>query len=462
MIDLSRIVEYLNKLNVDFGDVRFENRLFLEIRVVNGNIRSISKSFQSGISIRALVKGAWGYSSTTNLSWENIKSKAEEAYRLAKVASEKQKRTTKIELDIKPIVKRLKPNIKKNPADVSMEDKLSLLFDLDDIQRKFDSRIVNSNTVYRESVVENKFANTIGSDIEWTEVRVSLMIASFAREEGKLQYSYDTESGTKGYELIESIDLSEFGSKVPKEAIDLLSADKPPSGVLTVIADPSIAGLLAHEVMGHASEADEVVKRRSFLTDMVGKQVASELITMVDDGTIEGAYGSIPFDSEGTPSERTVIIENGIYKGYMHSLETAAILGAKPTGNGRAQDFNRRVWVRMRNTFFEAGDWSLDEVIEDTKSGLLALKAVSGMEDPTGGGFEARALMGYIIENGEKKNLVRALTLTGKALEILKTVDAVSKDFKLDGGFCGKGEEDWVPVTTGGAYIRARIIVGGG
>ena len=207
---------------------------------------------------------------------------------------------------------------------------------------------------------------------------------------------------------------------------------------------------------------DEIVKKRSFLTDAVGKTVASELITMVDDGTIKGAYGSIPFDSEGTPSSRTVIIEKGVYKGYMHNLETAAIMGVEPTGNGRAQDFNRRVWVRMTNTFFESGDWSLDEIISDTKEGILALKAISGMEDPVGGGFESRALMGYTIENGKKKDLIRSFTLTGNALEILKTVDAVSKDFKLDGGHCGKGEEDWVPVTTGGAYLRAKIIVGGG
>jgi len=229
-----------------------------------------------------------------------------------------------------------------------------------------------------------------------------------------------------------------------------------------VIIDPDVAGLLAHEVMGHASEADEIVKKRSFLTGVVGKKVGSELVTMVDDGTVPGAYGTIPFDSEGTPSSKTIIIENGVYKGYMHNLETAAIMNVKLTGNGRAQDYNRRVWVRMTNTFFEKGDWDLEEMISETKKGLLALKALSGMEDPVGGGFEARVLKGYIIENGEKKNFVRSFTLTGKALDILKTVDAVSKDFTLHGGSCGKGEEDFVPVSTGGPYMRAKILVGGG
>jgi len=183
---------------------------------------------------------------------------------------------------------------------------------------------------------------------------------------------------------------------------------------------------------------------------------------MVDDGTIPKADGSIPYDSEGTQTSRTTIIENGIYKGFMHSIETAAALNSKPTGNGRAQDYNRRVWVRMTNTFFEPRDWKLDEMISDTKNGLLALKAMSGMEDPVGGGFEVRVLKGYTIQSGEKKELVRSFTLTGKAIDILKTVDAVSKDFRLVGGSCGKGEEDIVRVSTGGPYMRAKIIVGGG
>jgi TldD protein len=115
----------------------------------------------------------------------------------------------------------------------------------------------------------------------------------------------------------------------------------------------------------------------------------------------------------------------------------------------------------MTNTFFEPGNWKLEEMISDTKEGLLALKAISGMEDPVGGGFQVRALKGYTIESGERKNLVRGFSLTGKALEILKTVDSVGKEFELSAGFCGKGEEDWVQVTTGGPYMRAKIIVGG-
>ena len=461
-IDIQQAVEYAKELGVEFADIRYEQRSFLSIQIVNGSIRSINNALKNGISIRVLKDGAWGYTSTTNLSREQLKKSIEHAVTLAKISSEKLSTKKKLELPVKSITKKVSADMKINPADISLEEKIKYLLELDDIQRKYDARIINSNVRYTESLLRVQLVNTSGSLLEWEEPRISLVFVTFAKENEKLQYAYHPITGSAGYELVNQLDPSDVGIIAARDAVNLLSAKKPPSGSLTVIADPSISGLLAHEVMGHASEGDEIVKRRSFLTDAVGKIVASELITMVDDGTIKGAYGSIPFDSEGTPSSRTVIIEKGVYKGYMHNLETATIMGVEPTGNGRAQDFNRRVWVRMTNTFFESGDWDLDEIISDTKEGILAMKAISGMEDPVGGGFESRALMGYTIENGEKKDLIRSFTLTGNALEILKTVDAVSKDFKLDGGFCGKGEEDWVPVTTGGAYLRAKIIVGGG
>jgi TldD protein len=134
----------------------------------------------------------------------------------------------------------------------------------------------------------------------------------------------------------------------------------------------------------------------------------------------------------------------------------------RPTGNGRAQDPFRRVFVRMTNTYFEAGDWQLEEMLEGVKFGVLTDRFISGMEDPVGGGFEAKALRGFLIENGKVTDVLRSFTLTGKALEILKTTDAMGKELRLDGGNCGKGNEDMVPVSDGGPYCRSRIILGGG
>ncbi|TXT57579.1 MAG: putative enzyme [Candidatus Thorarchaeota archaeon] len=146
----------------------------------------------------------------------------------------------------------------------------------------------------------------------------------------------------------------------------------------------------------------------------------------------------------------------------MHTLESAILMGVNPTGNGRAQDYNRRIFARMTNTFFDSGDWKNEEIIEDTKDGLYVIKATSGMEDVVGGGVQASALKGYIIKNGELTQLVRGMSLAGKVLDILQSVDAVGKTLDFSGGTCGKGEEDWVPVSSGGPHMRAEIIVGGG
>ena len=171
---------------------------------------------------------------------------------------------------------------------------------------------------------------------------------------------------------------------------------------------------------------------------------------------------TIPFDDEGTPSSCTKIIDHGVYTGYMHTLETASQLGVAPTGNGRAENFGKRHWVRMTNTYFGPGEWDKDELIAETKDGILTDKMVSGMEDPVGGCFEAKALRGYLVKNGEVQGLVKSFTLTGKSVDILCTVDALSDQVILDGGMCGKGIEDWVRVSSGGPYMRARMIVGGG
>ncbi len=413
------------------------------------------------MALRVKLGGAWGLASTTTVDSESVKETARKAFELAKKSNAYSDK--KITLPaIKPVRKTVRARVKISHENVDTKEKLGFVKALDSAQAEADKRIINRTSNYFEAVRNYELVNSFGSELQWEEVRTLFIVLSVASEAGRLEMSLGREYGTMGYELVKKTDPNEFGHRVATEAVELLSAQKPPSGFMTVIVDPDIAGLLAHEVMGHASEADEVLRQRSFLSNAVGKRVGSELVTMIDDGTVEQAYGSIPFDSEGTPSSRTVIIEDGIYKRFLHSLETAGEFQAKPTGNARAQDYNRRVFVRMTNTFFEPRDCTLDEIIEDTKDGLLAIQGISGMEDPVGGGFQGRILKGYLIKNGQKKDLVRSFTLTGKALDILKTVDMVGKDLSLGGGNCGKGEEDFVPVTTGGSFMRAKIIVGGG
>jgi len=462
MLDvMSTAIENIAEKDVAFADIRQESFASTDIMVINGNLRRLSRATKAGAIARALVGECWGTASTSEpLSLEICENLFDEAIKGAKANARFSRKSLDFS-EIKPIEKSIQQNCKVDPERVSTEEKLEFVMDLDKLQQ-IDDRIVNRNSIYNDTKRIYNLANSAGSKLEWDEIRVRAAVQPVAREGNKMQFNYNVRSGRVGYELVQNIDPEPFCSECARGALELLDAEKPPSGTMTVIADGDISGLIAHEVCGHASEADEVVKRRSFLTDMVGVKLGTDIVTMVDDGTLEGETGSFPFDSEGTPSSRTVIIEDGVYKGYMHTLETALLMGVSPTGNGRAQDYNRRIYARMSNTFFDVGDWNDEEIIAETKNGLYVNRMLSGMEDVVGGGVQCSALKGYLIKNGEITQIVRSMTLAGKVLEILKTVDAVGSKLEFTPGTCGKGEEDFIPVSSGGPHMRMEMVVGGG
>ncbi|MFP4196288.1 MAG: TldD/PmbA family protein [Methanomassiliicoccales archaeon] len=454
--EMQRAVGMMEREGAGSCDARYQEMMTLTIKVVDGTVRSLKRDRMGGICLRSRIGGTWGYSTTVDTDKDSISRAAREAVRQAGMGDAPGEPLPKAVTESRT----MGSGAKMHPVDICLEDKLEAVNLLDQVQR-VDDRVANTNSTYTESVRKNTLVNSFGAEKEWEEVRTAIGCMTVAADSGRTEFHYDSKDGTKGFELIMGSDLQTMGAECGQEAVKMLSAGKPPSGEMVCITDPGITGTLAHEVIGHAAEADEVVKGRSFLTGRVGEQVASEDITMIDDGTLEGAHGSIPLDDEGVPSFRSVLIQDGVYSGYLHTLETAATMGVEPTGNGRAEDYSRRVWARMTNTFFEPGDWTLDEMVEDMRYGIVTDKPISGMEDPVGGGFEAQALRGYLVEKGEIQGMVRSFALTGDALEILKTTDAVGLEFRLDGGFCGKGIEDMVPVSAGGPYCRSRIVVGG-
>ncbi|TFF96749.1 TldD/PmbA family protein [Candidatus Thorarchaeota archaeon] len=461
MIDsMSKAIEDLPK-DANFADIRGEVRKGTQITVVNGALRRFNETYRAGAVARVLVGESWGQASSSRaLDSSGFAGLLSDATKMAKSCAKYSDK--KLDLShVRGVEKRFRQKVKTPPEDVSAEEKIDLVMSLDKAM-KIDDKIINTNAQYVDSHLEFTLVNTAGSRLEWDEMRIAGVVQPVAREGSNVQFDYDAVDGLGGYEIISSIDPATFASVCAQGAVDLLSAEKPPSGKMTVVIDSAIAGLIAHEVCGHASEADEVVKGRSFLTGKVGEEIGSEHVTMVDDGTLKAERGGFPFDSEGTPASRTVIIDKGVFNSYLHTLETASIMDEKPTGNGRAQDYNRRIFARMTNTFFDKGDWSEDEIIEDTKEGVYVIRPLSGMEDVVGGGLQATALKGYEIKNGEKTRLLRRMALAGQVLEILKTVDAAGKTLRFDGGTCGKGEEDFIPTSTGGPQMRAEMMIGGG
>ncbi|MFW9909317.1 MAG: TldD/PmbA family protein [Candidatus Thorarchaeota archaeon] len=462
MLDtIGKAVENIGDPDVSFADIRHQGSATTSIVVVNGGLRQLSRSTKAGTVARVLVGECWGQSSTTEpMSLGALENLLLKATRMAKYNAKHSRK--RISLSDLPIHKESKwQKTKEDPMQVTEEEKLEFVLELDKAQ-SIDEKIVNRNSMYGDRKDIYRLANSEGTRLEWDEIRIRTFVNPVAKDEFKIQYDYSVKDALAGYEFVRGMNPNEYASECAQNALDLLKAAKPPSGEITAVVDGNIAGTIAHEVCGHASEADEVVKNRSFLSNMVGVKVGTESVSMIDDGTIPGLRGSMPFDSEGTPSSRTTIIDRGVFSGYMQTLETAAIMGVKPTGNGRSQDYNRRIFARMTNTFFDTGDWRNEEIIEDTRDGIYILKTHSGMEDVVGGGVQCTSLKGYIIKNGELSQLVRSLSITGRVLDILKTVDAVGDKLDFSGGTCGKGEEDYIPITSGGPHMRMQLVVGGG
>ena len=453
---LHKAVDRMQDLGAEFSDARSQTVRVTGVSSMNGDIRQLVQKSTGGVCLRAWAGGRWGYGTATSFDREDVMRAAEQAVRNASG-----ERKSDLMLEPATVREHRRADVRIHPDSVDLSEKIATAQDLDRAQA-VDDRIINRVGSYSEEVKTNALVNSAGSDLSWEEVRTLCRAMSVAADGQRMERYYDGPDSTLGYEVVRDADLEELGRVTAREAIETLKADRAPSGNLTVISDPMVSGLLAHEAMGHASEGDEITKRRSFLTGAVGRKVASDIISMYDNGTVRGAHGSVPFDDEGTPSSCTTIIDHGVYQGYMHSLETASQLGVRPTGNGRAENYGKRVWVRMTNTYFGPGEWDRDEIIADTRDGILCDKMVNGMEDPVGGCFEAKCLRGFLIRNGEIVKPLQSFTLTGRSVDILSSADAMSKEVVLDGGMCGKGIEDWVRVSSGGPYMRARMIVGGG
>ena len=455
---LEKVVKILEKSGVDYGDVRFDSS---SITAISKNVaeENFASGSIRGYHIRLLRGSEWRAISLSDVEAREVLSSAKKLTKFSPTLKEKSSYSK-----LKPWTFKKEYKCRKDPTGVDSEEKIALVRELYERLKGFDERIVNAGARYADDIVEKYFMNTEGSELYYRAPVIRVVLVSFAKFGKNIQVDHMAHGGFGvGYEFIDRLNVEEDCRSVSKGAVELLNADRAPSGKLPVVLDAEMAGLIAHESFGHGLEADQVLRNRSFLSNMVGKRVASELVTIVDSSSYESAYGSYPFDDEGVRSRKNTIVERGILKGFLHSRETASSFNVAPTGNGRAESFSHKIFVRMSNTYFEKGEWKLEEMLEDIDYGVYLVKGSHGMEDPLGGGLQISSVKGLLIEHGEFTKLLRSISLSGNVLELLRNVDAVGRDFKLDSGTCGKGFEDFVRVTSGGSSLRVKeAIVGGG
>jgi len=345
---------------------------------------------------------------------------------------------------------------KIDPINVPIDEKIEKVREIYTYVKKADARIINVQVKYLELLIERIFVNNEGCKLRQVIPRTRVFVIPIAKEGSVVDYDIFIKSGEIGFEVFDSLENGVL-DQVVKNSLEMLEAKLPPSGRNTIILDPKMAGLIAHESFGHGLEADQVLRGRSYLKQHLHKQVASEISTIYDTPSLDKKLGSYFFDDEGIKAGHNILVENGILKNFIYDRRTASEFNATPQGNGRRESFAHPVNVRMSNTYFGSGDYELEEMISEIKDGVMLVHGYFGMEDPLGGGMQCTSKKGYLIENGERTKILKAIALSGDVLEMLKNIDAVSKDaLKLDGGTCGKGSEDLVPVTSGGSYIRAK------
>ncbi|AEC51681.1 tldd protein [Pyrococcus sp. NA2] len=441
---------YQNLDEIKFMDMRIERIKFTDIRIENEDIGSLESNEEIGIGVRVLIKG-WGFASTNDIS------KVEDVIKMAI----KMARTSSAEISLSshdPIVDTVEVKQEINLLDVDLEEKVRLGIE---ITKSMDGEKIKTRKFsYSDIIVEKTYLNSEGSHIEVKIPRVYFTLSAVAKSGEMMQNYWKSFGGTGGWEIVEDVDPINWAGVVSKKAVSLLSARSPPSGKMPVLMDQELAGVFIHEALGHAVEADSVKQGESILAGMLGKRIGVKGLTVVDDPTLPGKFGSYPYDDEGIPGKRVEIVKDGILVNYLTDRETSSFLNLEPNGHGRAQNYAHVPLVRMSNTYIEPGDWKFEEILEEIKFGVYMIGDKGGQVDVANGTFIFGAKEGYIVENGEIKDHIRDVSLSGNILEILRNIKAIGNDLKIEfPGFCGKGQ--WVPVDDGSPHVLTEAVVGG-
>ena len=347
------------------------------------------------------------------------------------------------------------------PASVSMDAKVALLERADVAARAHDPRVAQVNVRYRDSERSILVANSDGLWTSDRSVYTTIYVSVVARQGDLVRTAVKVASGSRGFELTADPPPEELAREAARGACLQLEAERAPAGIFTVVLSSKAGGTMVHEACGHGLEGDFALKGLSVYAGKLGEKVASELVTVVDDGTIPGKRGSFGIDDEGHPSRRTVLIENGVLKGYLHSRRTAALLSQATTGNGRRESYRHLPIPRMRNTLIAPGRDDPEAIVASVADGILVTDMGGGEVDIVSGNFVFHCTEAYRIRDGKIAEPLRDVMLTGNGPEVLARIDRVGSDLGYQVGTCGKDGQG-VPVADAQPTIRVPGIVVGG
>jgi TldD protein len=453
---IEELLDTALETGADFSEIYVEDHQSSVLQSVSGRLEKSNntKTFGVGIRVAKKFQSVYGYTNS-----KNPKDLVKLAKDLSKSFNDEvlTKRTALMELEVGE-----KHPVKIKPSEVDLKDKVKLLKTAYKAASEYDEVIKQVICYLVDDEKDVLIANSEGRFVTETRVKVRLMVSSVAADKGMMQTGTDGDGSGKGYEfLFEEMDIPAFAASASKIAKTMLYADDCPSGVMPVIIHNAFGGVIFHEACGHSLEATSVAKNASVFCGKLNTLVASEIVTAIDDGTIENAWGSANYDDEGYPQQRRVLIEKGILKSYMIDKINARRMNMEPTGSSRRQNYKFSPTSRMSNTFIDNGESSFDDIIKNTKYGLFAKKMGGGSVNPGNGDFNFSVMEGYMIRDGKIAEPVKGAALVGNGADILHKIDMVGNNLTRARGMCGSASGS-IPADVGQPTVRVKEITVGG
>ena len=458
MLDKKLLEELLGiavSTGADFAEVYAEITRNGNVRLMGGKIEDISDNTVSGVGIRAFMGTKTVYGSTSDTSREGLLRTA------ASVAAAIGDKSTPQSVRL---TERIFPNIhpvRIVPASAEMKVKTDLLREACTAASEFDPRIVQAMGGLMTVDHTIQIANTEGLLTSDRHLRTRMFVSATAADGGENQSGSCSPGRGMGLETFELFPPKEIGITAARQAITNLEADYCPAGQMTVAIENGFGGVIFHEACGHSLEATSVAIGASQMCGKLGQKIANEKVTAIDDGTIPGAWGSVNIDDEGNPTQRNVLIENGVLKSYMVDRLGSRRMGLPMTGNSRRQSYAFEPTSRMTNTFIDNGPDKNEDIIASIEYGLYAKSMGGGSVNPLTGDFNFAVNEGYIVRNGKICEAVRGASLIGNGSQILQDIDMVGQNLDTAQGMCGSSSGS-IPTDVGQPLIRvSKITVGG-
>jgi len=454
MFDQARILGALQGEKTLYAEIFDEETAYTLIQLESEKIEKLEKGLDRGVGLREIRPWQTFFASTNSKEERRLLDLARD---LARVPLREDGEPSAVELRSA----KYPFSIEKAPKDVETERKLALVRSIESTARRMEKRIKQVKVVYRDTEQLLKVAGSDGTNVEDRRTQLVLTLLVVGEEGNELQTAYDAMGGFCGFEFLSDERVEQFVRSCVERLSGLLGAIEAPMGTKTVVLASEAGGTMIHEAVGHGLESDLAMEGLSCYKGMIGERIAGPLINVVDDKTLPYQRGTYAYDDEGTPSERTVLVENGILKNYLFDRFHAMKYRVPSTGNGRRESFRYKPIPRMSNTMILPGPDDPRAIVSSVDHGLLVKKMGGGQVDTVTGDFVFEIQEGYLIEKGQVGPMVRNATMMGNGPKVLKDIDMAGSDLGFGIGTCGKDGQG-VPVADAQPTIRIPEIVVGG